>query len=288
MKDHIILQGKSYISAKRASTISDYTSDYVGQLCRAKKLDCVRIGHAWFVHDESLLSHKAKVTQDLETEKVRYTQVAENQISNNAVLSTYREQGAFLPPLKKSLVKISAVAAMSVHAQNINAAASATPMLVKIPSFFPLVKSALMTAGVFGVLLIMIVSSLFVLNKTPRIVAVGSSTAGVYDALQTMTVFFQNKYLALRNLLNRDQQLPINMASAEQTSQYNAMAVVPSTGNESEDELMKQQIQRNFSDTVEVKPDASGTGGVITPVFKSTKGDDFMYVLVPIKENFSP
>jgi hypothetical protein len=61
MKHIYISQGKKYISSKRASKISDYSSDYVGQLCRTKKLDCKMVGHTWFVTEESLREHMASV-----------------------------------------------------------------------------------------------------------------------------------------------------------------------------------------------------------------------------------
>ncbi|MDE2041182.1 MAG: hypothetical protein KGI59_02275, partial [Patescibacteria group bacterium] len=64
------------------------------------------------------------------------------------------------------------------------------------------------------------------------------------------------------------------------------IAVVPSTGQPSSDEALKEKIQASFSDQVEVHPDQSGTTGVITPVFKTAKGKDFVYVMVPI--NSSP
>ena len=61
MNQTYIYQGKSYISSKRASEISDYASDYIGQLCRAGKLECQRVGHIWFLTEESLRSHMTKV-----------------------------------------------------------------------------------------------------------------------------------------------------------------------------------------------------------------------------------
>jgi len=64
MKDIFILEGKKYISSRRASEISDYDPDYIGQLCRAGKLDCQRVGRAWFITEESLQKHKANVLQD--------------------------------------------------------------------------------------------------------------------------------------------------------------------------------------------------------------------------------
>jgi hypothetical protein len=59
MKDSVILEGKIYISAKRAAKIINYAQDYIGQLCRSGKLDCKMIGRSWFVTEESLLAHRA-------------------------------------------------------------------------------------------------------------------------------------------------------------------------------------------------------------------------------------
>lgn len=59
MKHTVIFQGKKYISSKRASKVSDYSSDYIGQLCRAGKLDGKMFGHTWFITEESLIAHQA-------------------------------------------------------------------------------------------------------------------------------------------------------------------------------------------------------------------------------------
>ena len=58
MKDNLILEGKNYISAKRAAKIINYAQDYIGQLCRSEKLDCRMVGRSWFVTEESLLAHR--------------------------------------------------------------------------------------------------------------------------------------------------------------------------------------------------------------------------------------
>jgi hypothetical protein len=43
------------------------------------------------------------------------------------------------------------------------------------------------------------------------------------------------------------------------------------------------KIKSTFSDDVRVEPGSDGVSGVITPVFKKSNGDDYLYVLVPIK-----
>jgi hypothetical protein len=57
-QDSLILEGIQYISSKRAADLTDYTKDYVGQLCRAKKVDAHLIGRNWYVSEEGILAHK--------------------------------------------------------------------------------------------------------------------------------------------------------------------------------------------------------------------------------------
>ena len=60
MADEMIVDGKTFISSKRASESSKYTRDYIGQLCRLGVLECRRLGAAWFVEAESLKQHSSR------------------------------------------------------------------------------------------------------------------------------------------------------------------------------------------------------------------------------------
>src|SRR3989344_7138226 len=53
-----------YISASRASKLSGYSSDYIGQLCRAKKIPGQLIGRTWFVDMAVLQEYKRSKIQD--------------------------------------------------------------------------------------------------------------------------------------------------------------------------------------------------------------------------------
>ncbi|MDE2218414.1 MAG: tail fiber domain-containing protein [Patescibacteria group bacterium] len=54
MDSDLYFEDEKYISVKRASQSSGYASDYIGQLCRAKKLKSKIIGRSWFVSEKSL------------------------------------------------------------------------------------------------------------------------------------------------------------------------------------------------------------------------------------------
>lgn len=116
MKDSFILEGKKYISSKRASEISDYTSDYIGQLCRGGKLECKMVGRTWFVTEESLHLHKASVVQ-LEASRNRIQNIyggksaapAASTVTTSAVAAKIEEK----VEEKKEIVEVPALTYMA-------------------------------------------------------------------------------------------------------------------------------------------------------------------------------
>jgi len=60
MSDEIQVEGKEYISSKRASDLTSYAQDYIGQLARKGYIDAHRIGGLWYVSMESLSEYKQK------------------------------------------------------------------------------------------------------------------------------------------------------------------------------------------------------------------------------------
>lgn len=62
------------------------------------------------------------------------------------------------------------------------------------------------------------------------------------------------------------------------------LVVVPSTDNEVSDQEVRNNLQNVFSDQVRVNFDASGRTGVITPVFRTTAGSNYLFILAPIKQ----
>ncbi|MSR87944.1 MAG: hypothetical protein EXS69_02155, partial [Candidatus Zambryskibacteria bacterium] len=54
----IFKDGEEYISASRAAEKVGYSSDYIGQLCRAKKIPGQLVGRTWYIDLNSLVEHK--------------------------------------------------------------------------------------------------------------------------------------------------------------------------------------------------------------------------------------
>jgi hypothetical protein len=54
----ITINDVEYLPATALAKQFRYTTDYIGQLCRAKKVDAQLVGRSWYVNPESLTSHK--------------------------------------------------------------------------------------------------------------------------------------------------------------------------------------------------------------------------------------
>jgi hypothetical protein len=70
--------------------------------------------------------------------------------------------------------------------------------------------------------------------------------------------------------------------SAEFEKEKQGAIIAPlKPGQKAEDEIAK--LKNSFSDEVEIQPEDENSG-VITPVFRERKGDEYLYLIVPIKE----
>lgn len=64
--ESLVIEGKNYISSKRAAEVMGYTQDYVGQLARSRKISARRIGGVWYVSEEEFSGlSKEKNTKDV-------------------------------------------------------------------------------------------------------------------------------------------------------------------------------------------------------------------------------
>lgn len=50
--------GKRYIKISSAARETGYTADYIGQLCRGKKIDAKLVGRTWYVYEDELHMHQ--------------------------------------------------------------------------------------------------------------------------------------------------------------------------------------------------------------------------------------
>lgn len=71
--DEVTLDGKIYISSKRAAQITGYAKDYVGQLCREGRVEARLVGRSWYIYEPSIREHRfgqeaQNVSQEAEIE----------------------------------------------------------------------------------------------------------------------------------------------------------------------------------------------------------------------------
>ena len=59
MVDEIQISGKTFISSKRAAKETEYTQDYIGQLCRKGLIQAQRVAGLWYVDLDSLKDYKS-------------------------------------------------------------------------------------------------------------------------------------------------------------------------------------------------------------------------------------
>src|SRR3989344_5076234 len=81
-----IIDGEKYISSKQAANLANYTSDYIGQLCRGEKIKARRIGRDWFVSESSLLAYQNKLPEPIIFEKpIELSRQSRTPETNNSI-----------------------------------------------------------------------------------------------------------------------------------------------------------------------------------------------------------
>ncbi len=63
MSDEIVIDGEQFVSSKRASEISGYKQDYIGQLSRAGQILARRVGGLWYISSDSLKEYMGRARE---------------------------------------------------------------------------------------------------------------------------------------------------------------------------------------------------------------------------------
>ena len=292
MKDVLILEGKNYISAKRAALVFGYTSDYVGQMCREGKLDCKMLGRTWFVKQESVHAHKLSNSEFIAPAEIE-TPIIET--------AAPVETPEIIPEKVQVQIETPTTAPVPVHPISFVPRVFALPYFISpsfltaparvkrsIPSPLNSLTKISLGFGVFAIAFVFIFQSTFVdLFSRPDFSshAVVSSVASLsQEILGKIISAFSSIPTFVTNLFEKKETIIVKNDTAPEKPppSFNGLAVVSSSDSVEQDEAIKQKIRDSFSDEVRVKPDKTGTSGIITPVFRKAKGDDFVYVLVPV------
>lgn len=271
MKDALILQDKKFISAKRAAVIFGYSSDYVGQLCREGKIECTMVGRSWFVSEESVLNHKLsssdpKVASDESVkivsvpapQKALTPETTESLLGPDKSIKDFVAEIAPMPQVAPiaPVVPVSPIAPVApVVKQEVKQEIEIAPVKVVTEPAKPAEPA----------------------RQTKRVL----KTYNKFDLSLVIIFLLLSAVLLGKNFISYFPYSSKNMVATV----FNGVVVAPATPDSTENESIKNDLRNPFSDEVEIKPDSSGTAGVIVPVFKESKGDDFLYVMVPVKDS---
>ncbi len=316
MKDTLILEGKNYISARRAARVMNYAQDYIGQLCRSGKIDCRMVGRSWFVTEESLIAHresaidatderaskmlKKKFTAKVIPEVSAIPSLIPESIPSPIIpekteissLKYESHNGPTLPEIKKRVPEkfnINNIFDKPVYETPIVAvthSAIASPISInKLPS-----KSSLLLVAIAVVIAFTgytLSSSSITTSRTGAFISYSQASVGTFfsNLFGNVSSYFASYFNFNNNKGLADNNVKKNLSESVSDARSNGIAIIPSSNSIKADEEEKIRVRDTFSDEVKVKADDSGTAGIITPVFKKTNGDDFLYVLVPVKED---
>jgi hypothetical protein len=86
MGSELFFDNKKYIPVRDASALTGYSKDYIGQLCRANKIDARRIGKIWYVSEVSILSYEP-TAKEISVVQISTPAIVENisEISKNEI-----------------------------------------------------------------------------------------------------------------------------------------------------------------------------------------------------------
>ena len=410
-----MISGKIYISAKRGADVTGYTRDYIGQLCRAKKVEATMIGKTWFVSEDSLSTHKlvqeqaqgqtSGLTHSLSTAPTVSMAVHNVPSIEVATMIAYtRPAPVFFQWVVPTCLIIASFGGYAVHSDVLKnmfaridsqatsrvvlAAVSDTNIFVKevsqnVRSRFSAQMATVskgLTTGVANTVVdLRHVSENMIatiadtsknisdatvgtITETKEIVAIVTEgmrteiseavrigTAQTLSAAETLTLSVVDRHLnrteeiiaatdEVKNSFNivhaslspLSQNVSVGLAAVSTSvsttisaaassvahvlsdspsvavaysraglegifipaaaptpvtaSKSGALGIAVMPNTDGSTEAIKRQIRESFSDEVSVTPDASGTAGIIKPVFKHVSGDEYVYVLVPISK----
>jgi hypothetical protein len=323
MNSDLYFDGKRYISSSRAAKITGYVNDYIGQLCRDNKIECRMVGRSWYVALDSLVQYKnlngtgtrsrgpQKISEDHVSPILGSLRESEKKLFVPGKISAVKTSGStdFSQP-------VTVVSAPKIKNQIfISYPFGVEVSKVEIPVFVPAKKRRSMTSLLAPVAKLSLVSfaiifaligfrfGMYVSPSSNEIYAgafqevskdmQASALSGFeqtfnqvavawHDTVQSWLFDTRQMFFALTG--NGFAQNTIQPASTDQANSApnQGMVVVPINPNMNQDAVVAK-VKQSFSDQVSVSPNSDGQSGVITPVFKKTKGDEYLYVMVPIK-----
>lgn len=286
MNKDLLIDGKRYISASRASKKYGYTQDHIGALVRTNKILGKMMGRSWYVDPDSLLRYRelGRKKSKLSSKSIGLLRGAPkvNPFGNldlksietlptqkQPTMPVSRQSLNFTecPPLPKSAVIKSSQKIRRIRPSKAQKVFIFSSLFLLVATFTFLIEKKQVELNQIGT------------NKIENIAnvqkTISASTGSDFFAV-IENVFLS--YVRMFDSSNKDAVVDPKVVTAG-TSDKKGVVVLPG-GNHNE---AVARVKSAFSDDVSVSIDPSGDSGVVTPNFRSG-GDieNYTFVLVPV------
>ncbi len=293
------LNGKLFVSTRKAAEIAGYAIDYIGQLCRGGKLETTRLGRSWYVSVDSLNAYRVSVgelSEGMSGESSSVAVMPSNQtvspvvtrptlekITNGVLYSS--DSRSLFPSLSKHVPQhaVPEILRDVEHVVTSASTASEHTIYESLPhSLKEKIKNAIHHARAKTSFSAESGSSLSLAPSISSKLFLSGVLVMSIGLVIVASVFQSVSGIPIYEALTAQTNASLN--STAPLSDESVGVVIENVGEQSRVARISD-IQNSFSDSVVVTEDPSGTTGVITPVFKGGRsGNEFLYVLVPIIE----
>jgi hypothetical protein len=276
MENEIVMDGKIYLTASEAARLTGYTNDYIGQLCRAGKVEGKVIGRTRYVCRESLNEYdterKEMVTAGRHRSGFTVKCAVARSAFNDQVPGFFldsRKDNALLdvvPAPSGGIVFRTTLSLFSIFVVIVTIV-FIPGMHARIATLFPETSSKIHAEALIAG------SAAF---PDVAFAYVEMSAVSVYRTIVSVGTFTGQVFS--RGVLT------LNTLWTTMTGQHiqQGLVVVPSTGSDERNKELEARVRSSFSDEVEISINEDGSSGVIRPVFKSDKEDEYLFVMVPL------
>ena len=256
MSQQVTINGKKFEPSAALAREFGYSMDYISRLAREGKVEATRVGRQWFIEAISLkkfvedISKQKEVSREqLRTERKRELVAhSQNSVTHNLKVNNFSVGD----------ITEKAAVAQSGRAHNFAKIASTTAGSALV------MVAGLLSAAVISPDNFYSFYSALDFNKTTHDFSVQRGSDVAAGALGS---WFKTTETA--------------QVTVEKGSDIRASGIVVLEEEKSSAEL--ERIRASFSDEVEVDFKGEDTG-VITPVFKKSKGEGYQFLLVPVDD----
>lgn len=252
MTSVLTIEGKEYVPATIAGKHFGYTKDYILLLTKQGHIDGQKIGNKWYVHIPSAEKYFRVAQAKREVRKKVISQERKAELKKYSHVRTQAKKSS-----SYRLVGIEAIVVV-VLALSIGA----TGYVGSIP------QQATVHEGAYGFFEYIARSLYALISPEPEVTVVTHATSQTSHESGSTTM--------------EEESVSAFVGTTTRTS----IIVAP-------DELFTattvESIQDSFSDPVEVSVDPKNPQtGIITPVFKEKKGENYRFLMVPVTEHSPP